>query len=365
METIEYAAPEQFGYAQTDERSDIYSLGVMFSEIQMEENAPFLKVWKRLIDKSTCFDPVNRYRSVSELKKKVEKCLRKAKSPFGLHTVLSVVRNLGKNIPEPEGNKGVSNGRRGTAGECEEFVFGNETGVISFTANQCSCVEALSATYHTNTNGSVSIRYERYLGEVKLEFPNPIDLKYCREIVLKMKNDVGKLTVKFYDSSGDEIFALYTPKTQGVEEVSFWIQEDCKVTRIGFLADDDTLAEYSGFETIFYGIRFLFLAEETETLTCWFNEMTPGEYYNAEYSYLDDGRLHVTYADLYGEVRLALPQPVDLSRCIAVTIRLKSRVGRLNVKLYDADYDAYHAAEATLMNIVFHMKKGKPGYQAE
>lgn len=339
--TIEYAAPEQFGYTQTDVRSDVYSIGVVFSEIEMEKNAAFLKEWKRIIDKCTSFAPENRYGSVSELKKKVMRCIRKAKDPLGIRTVSLAARQAVR--------RGLTGEKKGSgtqeSSENGEFVFGYKTESVSFSANQLTCVDATAVKYQRNVNNSVSICFERFRGELILEFPNPVYLKYCTEFIVKMKNEVGKVTIKLYDASGNEAFALYTAKTQGVEEVSFRLLEDCAVTRIGFMADEDTLTDYSNFETIFYGMRFFFLVEETEVLTCWFNEMMPGEYYNADYYYLDDGRLHVTYADLYGELRLTLPQPVDMSRCVAVKIRLKSRVGRLMVKLYDAAYDAYHAAE--------------------
>lgn len=79
--TIEYAAPEQFGYAQTDFRSDIYSVGVVFSELKLNGESTFFKEWKRLVDKCTSFDPKNRYKDVAELKKDLQKCIRKAKQP--------------------------------------------------------------------------------------------------------------------------------------------------------------------------------------------------------------------------------------------------------------------------------------------
>jgi len=79
--TIEYAAPEQFGYAQTDYRSDIYSLGVVFSELVLDESASYKKDWKKIVDKCTNFDPQNRYSSVSELKKDLLYCIKKAAKP--------------------------------------------------------------------------------------------------------------------------------------------------------------------------------------------------------------------------------------------------------------------------------------------
>lgn len=88
--TIEYAAPEQFGYAQTDVRSDIYSVGVVFSELAMKEKTSFAKEWKRLVDKCTNFDPENRYKDVSELKKDLMRCIQIEKHPIAKRWLMPV-----------------------------------------------------------------------------------------------------------------------------------------------------------------------------------------------------------------------------------------------------------------------------------
>lgn len=66
------AAPEQFGYAQTDPRSDIYSLGVLLHELVTGEFA--LERGRagrlgRVIEKCTRFDPADRYQSAGELRR--------------------------------------------------------------------------------------------------------------------------------------------------------------------------------------------------------------------------------------------------------------------------------------------------------
>ena len=60
-----YAAPEQFGYRQTDSRSDIYALGVTLLELSCENCGERLK---KILAKCTAFDPKDRYQSVDELK---------------------------------------------------------------------------------------------------------------------------------------------------------------------------------------------------------------------------------------------------------------------------------------------------------
>lgn len=58
MGTDGYAAPEQYGFSQTDMRTDIYSLGVVMREISGGTRNAALK---HIIDRCTAFDPKNRY----------------------------------------------------------------------------------------------------------------------------------------------------------------------------------------------------------------------------------------------------------------------------------------------------------------
>lgn len=64
MGTEGYAAPEQYGFAQTDCRSDIYSLGVVLRELCGE--APYHPL-AFIIRRCMAFDPANRYQSVDEI----------------------------------------------------------------------------------------------------------------------------------------------------------------------------------------------------------------------------------------------------------------------------------------------------------
>ena len=60
-----YAPPEQYGYGQTDQRSDIYSLGITFKEML----GPDYKGWlKAILQKCTEVDARSRYQTVKALK---------------------------------------------------------------------------------------------------------------------------------------------------------------------------------------------------------------------------------------------------------------------------------------------------------
>lgn len=62
-----YAAPEQYGWGQTDSRSDIYALG-----ITMQMLNPKSSLLQRIIQKALQFDPNNRYQSVDEIVAEIE-----------------------------------------------------------------------------------------------------------------------------------------------------------------------------------------------------------------------------------------------------------------------------------------------------
>ena len=65
MGTKGYAAPEQYGFSQTDSRSDIYSLGVVIKELLGDHFNT--SIYKPIIEKCTQFDPNNRYQVADEV----------------------------------------------------------------------------------------------------------------------------------------------------------------------------------------------------------------------------------------------------------------------------------------------------------
>ncbi len=65
--TIGIAAPEQYGFAQSDRRTDIYALGLLIKEM-----FPGVYRYSRVVKKATMFDPKDRYGDLAELKKDLD-----------------------------------------------------------------------------------------------------------------------------------------------------------------------------------------------------------------------------------------------------------------------------------------------------
>lgn len=89
--TPSYAPPEQFGFSQTDCRSDIYSIGILMSELLLGEVFPveFLRKHRSrlgalapVILKCIEMDPERRYQNISELRQAIQNI----GTPLGIQT---------------------------------------------------------------------------------------------------------------------------------------------------------------------------------------------------------------------------------------------------------------------------------------
>ncbi|MDD6484490.1 MAG: serine/threonine-protein kinase [Clostridiales bacterium] len=81
--TAGFAAPEQFGFRQTDARSDIYSVGVLMSYMisgKMPSGSQVSESVNAVAAKCMAMEPDNRYTSASELKNAIEKPARTRRS---------------------------------------------------------------------------------------------------------------------------------------------------------------------------------------------------------------------------------------------------------------------------------------------
>lgn len=68
--TIGYAAPEQFGWTQSDEKADIYSMGILLN-VMLTGKHPSMELvgghWGRIVQHCTMMSPKKRYKSVKQL----------------------------------------------------------------------------------------------------------------------------------------------------------------------------------------------------------------------------------------------------------------------------------------------------------
>lgn len=79
--TKEYASPEQYGFMQTDIRTDVYSLGIVYAELleHAEVSASYRREAKKIIQKATMFAPDDRYPNMEAVLKDLNHIGKKRK----------------------------------------------------------------------------------------------------------------------------------------------------------------------------------------------------------------------------------------------------------------------------------------------
>ena len=90
--TTGFAAPEQYGISETDERSDIYSIGILIN-VMLTGDHPSKKLcdkrWRQIVNKCTRINPKERYASVKALMADVR--YYKVLVPVGLLVIIVLV----------------------------------------------------------------------------------------------------------------------------------------------------------------------------------------------------------------------------------------------------------------------------------
>ena len=74
--TPDYAAPEQYGFASSDPRTDVYAIGILFHELitgykPNEIKSPYQGKYKKVIQNCIELDPKRRYQNVQELERQL------------------------------------------------------------------------------------------------------------------------------------------------------------------------------------------------------------------------------------------------------------------------------------------------------
>lgn len=116
-----YAPPEQYGFSQTDERADIYALGITLKTLLGDKARK--PRYHRIIQKCTNLDPDNRYRSAKQVRNAFNHEKRCILYGFAVILFIVVIYAGGKILYQPAGGEtALTVSDSGKASESAELV---------------------------------------------------------------------------------------------------------------------------------------------------------------------------------------------------------------------------------------------------
>lgn len=150
-----FAPPEQYGFTQTDERSDIYALGVTI-KLLLGESFNHAS-YRRVIEKCTRFNPEQRYRSVKAVKSalKRNKVMPFIAASFGV-ALVAVALILRLALITPKDNSIISNNSSSMEIASESSVISSYSSSADSTA-QSGVVSNYSSSAESSAVSSSSL----------------------------------------------------------------------------------------------------------------------------------------------------------------------------------------------------------------
>ncbi len=226
-----------------------------------------------------------------------------------------------------------------TARLVQKQVKGEGESFAGYSFRQMNFVNADNASYHVREDEALQVHYKKNNGQVIYALRDVIDMAYCSDLLLKLQNEAGDMVVILYDEGMNEVEQIPIGKTVGTPTISLAPKYKGRLEYIGFMAADDERMDYSTYETIVHYVYIFLKDKDAKEVSYTMADLAEKQYYDLKRTYNEDGSVSLAFEQVYAELKLTFPEPVDMSMYDKVGIVMESEAGRCAVKLYDESFN--------------------------
>jgi len=203
---------------------------------------------------------------------------------------------------------------------------------------------------HTiNKDGSMDLQYEGQWQEIKFRYPEEIDMKKCTGVTVNAKSEYGTIAFKLFgkaflnDPFTAEEFIFAECKGTGKKDYKMQPVLDGNLYGLGIMAMDAP-TDASSYKATIYSITFHMdsknagpvVADSSKgDITYDIAEMTCLNAYNASYAADGKGGLKLQFHEQWGEVKFFLPEGIDLSQCVNITVKMNTYGNNVMFQFFD------------------------------
>ncbi|MBQ8547241.1 MAG: endo-1,4-beta-xylanase [Lachnospiraceae bacterium] len=224
-----------------------------------------------------------------------------------------------------------------------------KSGDVTYTFNDLKYVASYGVNYTINKDGSIDLQYEGQWQEIKFRYPEGIDMTKCTGVTVKAKSEYGVLAFKLFgetflaDPYGVEEYIFTECKGSGVKEYKMQPILDSTLYGLGIMAMDAP-ADASAYKATIYSITFHMDSKNVGPVVADSNDgditydvsgMTCQRAYYSSCSADSEGGLRLQFNKQWGEVRLILPEGIDLSQCVSISVKMNTYGNNLSFLFFD------------------------------
>ncbi|MDR2965264.1 MAG: glycoside hydrolase family 11 protein [Treponema sp.] len=227
------------------------------------------------------------------------------------------------------------------SGSDTRLTFSN----MNFQSNQ-------GVSSYSVSNGSLNVNYGGQFREVRYNLQNAVNLANCSAIVVNGASANGQTAIKFYNSSGTELFVMWNNRSSSATDWTKTLssaERNNTVARIGIMSQDTGSYSATINSVTFRGAGSSSGGGNTTPpsnnnpppnnnsgSTFTFSQMSFQSNQGVSSYSVSNGALNVNYGGQFREVRYNLPSGVNLSSINQIVVNGTSANGQTAIKFYNS-----------------------------
>ena len=220
---------------------------------------------------------------------------------------------------------------------------------ITYTFKDLKYVTSYGVEYSVKEDGSLDLQFAGQWQEIKFQFPEEVDMTNCTEVTVKAKSEYGNISFKLFGEN-------FLNDPYCAEE---YIYAECKGTG----SKDYKMTPFVQGNLYGFGIMAMETPEDAsaytatvESITFHMDEKSDGPAVadtdmgdivytlgdaeviranNASAQAAEDGSLKLQFDKQWGMVRLRLPEGIDLSECMYVSVEMNTYGNNMYLSFFD------------------------------